>query len=51
MANCAAWIVSEKANPLKVDDAPTQRPEPGTIVIKNHVSAVVGIFWIISEQQ
>lgn len=41
MANRAAWIISEKANPLKVDDAPTQNPEPGTIVIKNHAAAVV----------
>lgn len=44
MANRAAWIISEKANPLRVDDAPTQRPEPGTIMIKNHAAAVVSTF-------
>lgn len=41
MANRAAWIVSVNANPLKVDDAPMPKPEPGTIVIKNHAAAVV----------
>lgn len=43
MANRAAWIVSGKAKPLKVGDASTQQPEPGTIVIKNHAAAVVSI--------
>ncbi|OJJ82909.1 zinc-binding alcohol dehydrogenase family protein [Aspergillus glaucus CBS 516.65] len=51
MANRAAWIVSEKANPLKVDDAPTQKPEAGTIVIKNHAAAVNPIDWKIQNYE
>ncbi|ODM22810.1 hypothetical protein SI65_00399 [Aspergillus cristatus] len=51
MTNRAAWIVSEKANPLKVDDAPLPKPEPGTIVIKNHAAAVNPIDWKIQNYE
>ena len=41
--NRAAWIKSEKANPLQVDDAPMPKPGPGEVVFKNHAVAVVCI--------
>lgn len=39
--NRAAWLVSEKANPLKVNDAPVPAVEKGTVLIKNYAAAVV----------
>jgi len=50
MTNRAAWIVSEKAKPLKVDDAPLPKPEPGTLVIKNHAAAVVSTLTTVHER-
>lgn len=41
--NRAAWIKSEKANPLQVDNAPMPKPGPGEVVFKNHAVAVVCI--------
>lgn len=41
--NRAAWIQSEKANPLQIDDAPMPKSGPGDVVFKNHAVAVVCI--------
>lgn len=41
--NRAAWLISEKANPLRVDDAPVPTVEKGTVLIKNYAAAVVCI--------
>ena len=48
--NRAAWITSEKASPLQVDDAPMPKPGPGEVVFKNQAVAVVGISIFFCEK-
>lgn len=39
--NKAAWILTPKANPLVVQEAPYPSPGPGEVVIKSEVIALV----------
>jgi len=40
MKNKAAWIVTPKQRPLKVDDAPMPVLGPQDIIIRNHAIAI-----------
>ncbi|KAL1620744.1 hypothetical protein SLS56_009564 [Neofusicoccum ribis] len=47
--NQAAWITEAKGKPLKVDEAPTPKPGPGEVVIKNAAVAINPVDWKIQE--
>jgi NADPH:quinone reductase-like Zn-dependent oxidoreductase len=39
-SNAAAWILSPKAHPFVVKEAPTWKPSAGEILVKNHAVAI-----------
>ncbi|EOD52674.1 Alcohol dehydrogenase superfamily zinc-containing [Neofusicoccum parvum] len=47
--NQAAWITEAKGKPLKVGEAPTPKPGPGEVVIKNAAVAINPVDWKIQE--
>jgi NADPH:quinone reductase-like Zn-dependent oxidoreductase len=48
--NKAAYLLSSKATPLEVKDAPYPVPRDDEVVVKTHAVAINPVDWILQEQ-